>query len=109
MHYFKFNWRVSQIHIHCCVVCKMPLLYRSLQVVNSTVTLSLDVDVVITLTTLTLGHKGDYPDPAPHQPFPVKYKDDFEGDKYYEIWEIETSYSWGTYYCSKATVKDNMI
>jgi hypothetical protein len=31
------------------------------------------------LTTLAVGQKGKYADPPPNKPFPVPYKEDFEG------------------------------
>ncbi|XP_053553556.1 galactocerebrosidase isoform X1 [Bombina bombina] len=44
---------------------------------NGSFTLELGVDEVYTLTTITTGQKGSYPDPPQSQPFPRKYKDDF--------------------------------
>ena len=49
------------------------------QVMDGTFSLSLDLDEVYTLTTLDVGHKGTYGDPPKPQPFPLPYKDDFEG------------------------------
>ncbi|KAM5128944.1 LOW QUALITY PROTEIN: galactocerebrosidase [Mantella aurantiaca] len=44
---------------------------------NGEFSLALGVDEVYTLTTLLKGRKGSYPDPPKSQPFPRKYKDDF--------------------------------
>lgn len=49
------------------------------QVKNGLVHLRLDVDQVVTLTTLKTGQKGSYAVPPASKPFPVPYKDDFEG------------------------------
>ena len=43
------------------------------------INLRLGVDEVVTLTTLAVGQKGTYADPPPNKPFPVPYKEDFEG------------------------------
>ncbi|XP_069494036.1 galactocerebrosidase isoform X1 [Ambystoma mexicanum] len=49
-----------------------------LKVKQGVFTLELGVDEVYTLTTLKTGKKGSYPDPPASQPFPSKYKDDFD-------------------------------
>ena len=51
----------------------------SFQVVNGSITLTLDVDEVVTLTTLNQGLKGQYPDPPPEKPFPLPYQESFDG------------------------------
>ena len=43
------------------------------------INLRLGVDEVVTLTTLAVGQKGKYADPPHNKPFPVPYKEDFEG------------------------------
>lgn len=58
---------------------KFTRTYTSLQVVDGIVKLSLGVDEMYTLTTLTTPQKGTAPEPPPSQPFPLPYKDDFEG------------------------------
>ncbi len=50
-----------------------------LQVVGGSISLSLGLDEVYTLTTLDVGQKGQHPTPPPSQPFPIPYKDDYEG------------------------------
>ncbi|XP_076461151.1 galactocerebrosidase-like isoform X2 [Babylonia areolata] len=52
---------------------------QPVQFKNGTASLTLGVDEVYTLTTLTRGHKGQYPAPPPSKPFPLPYADDFEG------------------------------
>ncbi|XP_056666565.1 galactocerebrosidase-like isoform X2 [Monodelphis domestica] len=53
-----------------------------LQITDGTVTLQLGLDEVYTLTTITTGHKGWHPTPPESQPFPIKFKDDFNvGDQ----------------------------
>ncbi|KAM4690299.1 galactocerebrosidase isoform 1-T1 [Rhinophrynus dorsalis] len=57
-----------------------PALFKQLpplQIQNSSFTLELGVDEVYTITTLTTGQKGAFPEPPKSQPFPRKYKDDF--------------------------------
>ncbi|KAM4013968.1 galactocerebrosidase isoform 2-T2 [Anomaloglossus baeobatrachus] len=49
----------------------------AIPVTGGSFTLELEVDEVYTLTTLTTGQKGSYPGPPESQPFPRKYKDDF--------------------------------
>jgi len=49
------------------------------KVVSGTVQLNLGQDELYTLTTLPVGQKGSYPPPPPSRPFPLPYKDDFEG------------------------------
>ncbi|XP_075048571.1 galactocerebrosidase isoform X2 [Mixophyes fleayi] len=57
-----------------------PVLFKktsTITVKSGSFTLELGVDEIYTLTTLKTGQKGSYPDPPKSQPFPVKYKDDF--------------------------------
>ncbi|KAM4664754.1 galactocerebrosidase isoform 2-T2 [Discoglossus pictus] len=63
-----------------CVNSTKPVIYRELspiKVQDGSFTIELGVDEVYTLTTITTGRKGSYSDPPASQPFPVKYKDDF--------------------------------
>ncbi|XP_069806054.1 galactocerebrosidase isoform X1 [Dendropsophus ebraccatus] len=63
-----------------CTNASKPALFTkksAIQVTGGIFTLELGVDEVYTLTTLTTGQKGSYPDPPGSQPFPRKYKDDF--------------------------------
>ncbi|XP_074641487.1 galactocerebrosidase-like [Tubulanus polymorphus] len=46
---------------------------------NGTFSLYIDVDTIFTLTTLNVGRKGSYGTPPPSHPFPLPYKDTFEG------------------------------
>ncbi|XP_043930036.1 galactocerebrosidase-like [Protopterus annectens] len=51
---------------------------KPIQLLDGSFTLQLDVDEVYTLTTITMGHKGSFPNSPPDsEPFPKKYKDDF--------------------------------
>ncbi|KAH0620445.1 hypothetical protein JD844_020904 [Phrynosoma platyrhinos] len=55
-------------------------LFKSLgpiKVCEGVLTLNLGLDEIYTLTTLKTGHKGSLQNPPPSQPFPSKYKDDF--------------------------------
>ena len=54
--------------------------------VDGKVTMSIDVDEIYTLTTLNVGQKGDFGQPPVSKPFPLPYKDDFEG----RIWQAKT-------------------
>ncbi|CAG5125620.1 unnamed protein product [Candidula unifasciata] len=47
--------------------------------VSGQANLSLGLDEMITLTTLSEGVKGSYPPPPSSKPFPLPYKDNFEG------------------------------
>ena len=49
------------------------------QVENGSVFLTLNVDEVITLTTLNKGFKGQHPDPPQEEPFPLPFKENFDG------------------------------
>ncbi|XP_073434328.1 galactocerebrosidase isoform X2 [Dendrobates tinctorius] len=63
-----------------CTNSSKPALFTkksTIAVTGGKFTLELDVDEVYTLTTLTTGQKGSYPNPPVSQPFPTKYKDDF--------------------------------
>jgi len=42
-------------------------------------TITLDPDQIYTITSMTTGAKGSYGVPPPSRPFPLPYKDDFEG------------------------------
>uniref|UniRef100_A0A8C5R9Z1 Galactocerebrosidase n=1 Tax=Leptobrachium leishanense TaxID=445787 RepID=A0A8C5R9Z1_9ANUR len=48
-----------------------------LKIENGTFTLQLGLNEVYTLTTLPTGQKGSFPQSPKSQPFPLKYKDDF--------------------------------
>ncbi|KAI0212868.1 Galactocerebrosidase [Lamellibrachia satsuma] len=52
---------------------------QALQVVNSSFSLIVRRNTVYTLTTLATGIKGSYPPPPAPEPFPVPYREDFEG------------------------------
>ncbi|XP_063295997.1 galactocerebrosidase isoform X1 [Pelobates fuscus] len=57
-----------------------PVLFKQLsplKVSNGAFTLELGINEVYTVTTLLTGQKGTYPQPPKSQPFPLKYKDDF--------------------------------
>ncbi|XP_002734950.1 galactocerebrosidase-like [Saccoglossus kowalevskii] len=58
-----------------------------IKVVNGTFSLLLGVDELYTLTTLSVGHKGQYPNSPASEPFPLPYSDDFE--KYAEFSEAD--------------------
>ncbi|XP_063804272.1 galactocerebrosidase isoform X2 [Pseudophryne corroboree] len=63
-----------------CVHATEPVLFKkapTITVNNGTFSMELGVDEVYTLTTISTGQKGSFPDPPKSQPFPVKYKDDF--------------------------------
>uniref|UniRef100_F7FSR3 Galactocerebrosidase n=1 Tax=Monodelphis domestica TaxID=13616 RepID=F7FSR3_MONDO len=54
----------------------------SFQITDGTISLQLGLDELYTLTTITTGHKGWHPTPPESQPFPIKFKDDFNvGDQ----------------------------
>ncbi|XP_053330985.1 galactocerebrosidase [Spea bombifrons] len=57
-----------------------PVLFKKmppLKVTNGFFTLELGVNEVYTVTTFSSGQKGSFPVPPESQPFPLKYKDDF--------------------------------
>ncbi|KAG8561938.1 hypothetical protein GDO81_015537 [Engystomops pustulosus] len=63
-----------------CTNATKPTLFTkkaAIPVKDGSFTLELNVDEVYTLTTLKTGQKGSYPNPPESQPFPRKYKDDF--------------------------------
>ncbi|XP_056666561.1 galactocerebrosidase isoform X2 [Monodelphis domestica] len=52
------------------------------KITDGTISLQLGLDELYTLTTITTGHKGWHPTPPESQPFPIKFKDDFNvGDQ----------------------------
>ncbi|XP_075704323.1 galactocerebrosidase-like isoform X2 [Rhinoderma darwinii] len=63
-----------------CANATKPALFMkksAIPVSGGSFTLELGVDEVYTLTTITTGEKGSYPNPPESQPFPLKYKDNF--------------------------------